>query len=110
VATTYVRYKDAEAATVTEFKSAITTDELNKSFDSSTKEFRLAATVAEFAEILRKSYWAKGTSLDRVLEHAQQLNAEFKNKPDVIELVDLVSKAKQLMKQTEEPPTDNEER
>lgn len=110
VAITYVRYKDAEAMTVTEFKSSITTDDLNKSFEDSTKEFRLAATVTEFAEILRKSYWAKGASLDRVLEHAQQLNAEFKDNPNVIELVDLVSKAKQLMKQTEEPPTENEER
>ena len=47
IATTYVRYKDAEAATVTEFKSSITTNEINKSLDSSTKEFRLAATVAQ---------------------------------------------------------------
>ncbi|OHB57166.1 MAG: hypothetical protein A2173_05435 [Planctomycetes bacterium RBG_13_44_8b] len=59
---------------------------------------------------MRKSYWAKGASLDRVLEHAQQLNAEFKDNPDVIELADLVSKAKQLMKQTEEPTSENQER
>jgi Ca-activated chloride channel family protein len=117
IATTYVRYKpvlsrvegDAEAATVTEFKSSITTGELNKSFDNSTKEFRLASTVAEFAEILRKSYWAKGASLDRVLDHAQQLGREFKDDSNIIELVDLVSKAKQLMKQTEEIPAENEE-
>jgi len=110
VAITYVRYKDAEAATVTEFKSSITTDELNKIFDSSTKEFRLAATVAEFAEILRKSYWAKGATLDRVLENAQQLSREFKDDPNVIELVDLISKAKQLMKPVNDTTIENEEK
>ena len=110
IATTYVRYKDAEASTVTEFKSSIATGNLNKNFEQSSKEFKLAVTVAEFAEILRNSYWAKGATLDKVLEHVQQLNAEFKDNPNVIELVDLVSKAKQHMKQTEEPPTENEER
>ena len=110
VATTQVRYKDAEARSVTEFKSSITTDDLNESFENSGKEFRLAATVAEFAEILRKSYWAKGASLETVLEHAQKLSGEFRDDADVIELVDLVSKAKQLMKQIDDKSTESEER
>lgn len=109
IATTYVRYKDAEATTVTEFKSSIATDNLNKNFEQSSKEFRLAATVAEFAEILRKSYWAKGATLDKVLERAQQLNREFKDNPDVIELADMVSKAKRLMKPADETKTENNE-
>jgi len=58
----------------------------------------LAATVGEFAEILRKSYWAKGAKLDTVLKQAQKLSDQFKGDADVIELVDLISKAKNLMK------------
>ncbi len=98
VATTYVRYKDAESTTVTEFDNSIGTSDFGGNFDSSSREFRFAATVAEFAEILRKSYWAKGATLDIVLERAQQLSREFKDNADVIELADLISKAKQLMR------------
>jgi Ca-activated chloride channel family protein len=96
-ATTYVRYKDADTKAVTEFKSSIDTADFNKALDNSGSDFKLAATVAEFAEILRKSYWAKGTTLETVLERAQQLSKEFKANADVIELADLISKAKQLM-------------
>jgi Ca-activated chloride channel family protein len=109
VATTYVRYKDADTWEATEFNSSIAAKDFNKSFEDSSKEFRLAATVAEFAEILRKSYWAKDAALDSVLEHAQQLSSEFKNDSDVIELVDLLSKANQLMKKTGSDVTDNED-
>jgi len=110
MATTYVRYKHPDSRAVTEFKSSIDTDDFNKSFEDSSKEFRLAGTVAEFAEILRKSYWAKGASLERVLEHTQKLSREFKDNPDVIELVDLVSKAKQLMEKADDKPIQVEER
>ena len=109
VATTYVRYKHADTSAVTEFKSPMAVEDFNKSFDDSSNEFKLAATVAEFAEILRKSYWAKGTTLDRVLERAQQLSREYKDDGDVIELVDLISKAKQLMKKADVKPIETEE-
>ena len=65
--------------------------------------------MAEFAEILRKSYWAKGAKLETVLEQAQHLNEEFKNNPDVIELVDLISKAKRLMKKPDVESAESEE-
>jgi len=96
-ATTYVRYKDADTYAVTEFKSSITTGEFNRDFESSSNGYKLAATVGEFAEILRKSYWARGAKLGTVLKNAQQLNKELEGDTDVIELVDLISKASQLM-------------
>ncbi|NIA17251.1 MAG: DUF3520 domain-containing protein [Planctomycetes bacterium] len=109
VATTYVRYKHPETKAVTEFKSSIDADDFNESFEDSSSDFQLAATVAEFAEILRKSYWAKGATLETVLKHAQQLSKEFKANADVIELVDLISKAKQLMKEADIKPLETEE-
>ncbi|MHC4641630.1 MAG: vWA domain-containing protein, partial [Planctomycetota bacterium] len=101
VATTYVRYKHPDTSAVTEFKSPIAVEDFDESGDGSSDEFRLAATVAEFAEILRKSYWAKGATLDRVLERAQHLSREFEDDGDVIELVDLISRAERLMKEVE---------
>lgn len=106
IATTYVRYKDAEGDTVTEFKSSIGTKELNRDFDGSSKQFRLAATAAEFAEILRHSYWAKGATLEPVLQQAQELSEEFKDNADVIELADLISKAEKLMPEPVETSQD----
>lgn len=97
IATTYVRYKHPETEAVTEFKSSIETGKLAESFEQTSGAYRLAATVGEFAEILRQSYWAKGASLGDVLAGAQQLSEEFAGDADVIELVDLISKAKQLM-------------
>lgn len=108
-ATTYVRYKDAETKEVTEFKSSIGTNDFNKSMDESSFDYALAATVTEFAEILRKSYWAKGAGLGPVLESAQRLSEESKANADVIELVDLISKAKGLMKEKESEPTPEDE-
>lgn len=109
IATTYVRYKDADSDAVTEFKSAIGTGKLNRDFEGSSKQFRLAATVAEFAEILRHSYWAKGAKLETVLKQAQKLAEEFKGDADVIELADLISKADQLMPEQEPVETTTQE-
>ena len=97
IATTYVRYKDAQKDSVTEFKSNFSTKQINHDFAGSSKQFRLAATAAEFAEILRHSYWAKGATLKLVLQQAQKLSQELKDNTDVIELADLISKAEQLM-------------
>ena len=107
ITTTYVRYKDADSNAVTEFKSSIGTSKLNRDFDGSSKQFRLAATVAEFAEILRHSYWAKGATLEPVLKQAQQLQEELKDDTDVIELADLISKTDRLMPKAEAEPNEN---
>jgi hypothetical protein len=60
----------------------------------------LAAVAAEFAEILRKSYWARGAKLSDTLTRAQSLLHQRPGDADVIELVDLISKANQLIKDT----------
>ncbi|MFH1616131.1 MAG: von Willebrand factor type A domain-containing protein [Planctomycetota bacterium] len=99
VATTYVRYKHPETRQVTEFKSSFSTKDFSKDLAESSDSFKLAAVVGEFAEILRKSYWAKDAKLETVLEHAGAFSGEIKNQPDVIELTGLISKAAQLEKQ-----------
>ncbi|MHC4394335.1 MAG: vWA domain-containing protein [Planctomycetota bacterium] len=109
VATSYVRYKDAETFAVSEFKSVIGTSDIKKSFDDSNRNFRLAATVAEFAEVLRKSYWAKGVKLSETLKRARKLAGERAGDADISELVDLISKAKQLMEKTDIKPFEGEE-
>jgi hypothetical protein len=52
--------------------------------------------VAEFAEILRGSYWARGGKLGDVLTLAQQCRTDFDGRKDVGELVSLIERAKGL--------------
>ncbi|MCD6394069.1 MAG: von Willebrand factor type A domain-containing protein [Planctomycetes bacterium] len=96
VATTYIRYKDPDTREVTEFNSTIATTDFHKSFEQASDAFALAAAVTEFAEVLRKSYWAKDKTLDDILQQAQQLGRKFEDKEDVTELVDLISRAKKI--------------
>jgi hypothetical protein len=49
--------------------------------------------VAEYAEILRGSYWAEGSSLATVLEEAERVSRLLLDNPDVVEFVDLVRRA-----------------
>ncbi len=64
-------------------------------------EFKLAATAAEFAEILRKSHWAKGSELKDVLALVKEISNKT-DSPEVIELISLISKAQQYEQQLAE--------
>jgi len=98
IAAISLRYKDAKAKTVTELKSSVNTIDIKENFDAATTDFKLAATAAKFAEILRGSYWAKGAKLSDTLKNAQSLIKERPGDTDIIELLDLIAKANSLMK------------
>ena len=51
--------------------------------------------MAEFAELLRKSYWAKNGSFEAVIADAKKLALES-NDNDVLDLVALARKAQDL--------------
>ena len=75
-------------------------DEFQARFEEASPMFRLTAAVAEYAEILRESYWAQEGSLDEVLAIAQfaggTLAADEALEKEVAEFVWLVVKAKEL--------------
>ena len=66
--------------------------QLHESFDTAPATYRLAAAVAEFAEILRESYWAKDGSLDSVHHVVKDAFPEI-DSSGVVELMYLVNKA-----------------
>jgi Ca-activated chloride channel family protein len=101
VGTVYIRHKDPDSDEVTEISCRISRSVFSSEFTEASVEFKLAAAAAEFAEILRKSYWAKGSELKDVLA----LVKEISNKTDsseIIELMSLVSKAQQYEQQLAE--------
>jgi Ca-activated chloride channel family protein len=108
--TVRVRYQDPDDLGVREVAREFWRDEFQASFAEATPMFRLTAAVAEYAEILRGSYWAQEGSLDEVLAVAQMaaaeitidggLEGESSLSNDVAEFIWLVSQARQLYEQS----------
>lgn len=93
IAQATVRYRHDEREEFREVSSAAFTGQFAPAWELAAEDLRLAANVAEFAEILRGSFWARGAGLDAVLEDLQRLN---RNDEQVRELIELVKKAREL--------------
>lgn len=96
VATVYIRHKDPDTPEVREITQQITTSDVLPRFNDASASFRLAACVAEFSEILRLSYWARDSKLEKVLALAKQCRADYDHRQDIEELVHLIDKSHQL--------------
>ena len=92
----FVRYKKPDSNKVVEFNRTISTKQFKKSFESASDSFKLAACVAEFAEILKNSYWAKESNIKDVITVVKSLGANYKDTPDVKELLNLMATAARL--------------
>ena len=66
LATISIRHENPDTGNVTEVNESISTDALKASFEETTPAFQLAASVAEFAKILRGSFWAQEGNLEIV--------------------------------------------
>ena len=99
--TVFIRYKHPDTQEVTEVSRAIKTRALADEFENTAPEFQLAACAGEFAEILRKSYWAKDSKLGDVLAVVNGIYSTTE-RAEVLELMGLISKAEQFEKQLAE--------
>lgn len=93
VATVNIRYQDSESGDVQEVSQEFHRKDLAAEFEEASPRFQLNAAVAEYAEILRESYWAQDSSLERVSELAQRVNGLLPGDEDVEEFTDLVARA-----------------
>ena len=99
VGTVYMRYEDADFADlneVTEISLEFQRSELAASFEETAPRFQLAAVVAEFAEVLRGSYWAQEGSLEDVASEARRLRQLMPEASDVAEFASLTVQAERL--------------
>ena len=92
LATVFIRHEDPDTHRVSEINEEIFTTELRDTFQEASSEFQLAATVAEFAEILRESFWAQEGSLAAVSQSLKGIAPQIPN-ASVDELMNLVSQA-----------------
>ena len=93
IATVYLRWEDPDSHEVTELNRDFDSSDMAESFSAAVPRYQLAVVVAEYAEILRGSYWAEDSTLSAVLEEAEAVSRLLPDDPDVAEFVDLVRKA-----------------
>jgi len=98
VATLHLRYGSIAAREMRELSRQVTGADFARELEDASPQLQLTAVVAEFAEILKHTYWAKGASLGDVFVRAQRISARFPGDHDVAEFVTLVSQADRLSK------------
>jgi len=96
LATLHLRYRPEEGREFVETAQRLTLVDVAASWEQASPSLQLAALVAETAEILKGSYWAKDGDLNDVFRRAQQLSAAFPGDVDVAEFVALVGSAARL--------------
>ncbi|MFN2166262.1 MAG: von Willebrand factor type A domain-containing protein, partial [Anaerolineae bacterium] len=96
LATIYLRWQEPDSREVVEIQRDLWTDDLAASFPAADPYFQNAVVVAEYAEVLRGSYWAQGNTLRGVLEGAERVAELLPDDPDVAEFVELVRQASRI--------------
>ena len=96
LATARLRWLDPDTSEATEIEADISVAEVAAEIGAASPYFRQTAAAAEFAELLRKSFWAQCGSLDAVSELLDDTSAELGEQRDYRELVRRVGAAAEL--------------
>lgn len=106
LATVFIRHENPDTQKISEISETISTNQLKKSFVEATAEYQLVSAVAEFAEILRDSFWAKDGSLADVQQTIESVLPEINSatpqgKERMEELLNLVNQVRSLKEEKE---------
>ncbi|MDA1035999.1 MAG: von Willebrand factor type A domain-containing protein [Chloroflexi bacterium] len=96
VGTVKVRYLDPAEHEIVELGETIDVRDIDRRFEDADGRFRFTASVAEFAELLRESYWAQGGSFRAVLDEAQSALSACETTPRDEEFIDFVKSVRSL--------------
>ena len=94
--TVFVRWEDPDSGAVFEIAQEFARSGLSDAFSQAAPRFQLATVVAEYAEVLRESFWAQGTSLGDVRRMAEGVAELLPDDTDVQEFLSLVSRAESI--------------
>ncbi len=92
----FLRYEDIRMGEVAEQSALVGPEAVSLEFDEAPLGLRMAALVAEYAEILRGSYWAQEGDLSAVVSEATNLMGEVGEVVEFIEFVGLAARARDL--------------
>ncbi len=96
VAALRLRYASTAAGEVVETAHRVGARDFAPVWESASRALRLSSLVAELAEVLKESTWARDGDLDEVWNRLQQVSPEFADDREVAELVSLAGKAADL--------------
>ena len=102
LATVLVRYRNLATGAVEEIERPLTREQAIPQFDKADPRFRLAAGVAEFAELLRGSPYAAGSSYEETAKILRPVALELNLDQKVQELLRLVQAAAGGLSRAEE--------
>jgi len=95
IATVYLRWLDPDTLQVVELSKEFDISDLETRFDRGNLYFQRTVIVAEFAEILKGSYWAQDSSLGDVYREAVRVAERFGPDEEMSELLELMRRAGQ---------------
>jgi Ca-activated chloride channel family protein len=96
IATVYLRWEDPDTRQVVELSKDFDADEMALNFEEASPYFQRAVVVAEYAEILKESYWAEGSTLSDVYREASRIAELLPRDEAMSEFVDLVRQARRM--------------
>lgn len=97
--TVRVRYEDPQSGEVQEIAESMAFNAVHANFTDASVTFQLSATVAEYAEILRDSFWAQNGNMDTVAAEARRLAGLLLADEDVQEFAGLTAQAAMMSQQ-----------
>jgi Ca-activated chloride channel homolog len=93
IASVNMRWQDPDSRQVIELSRDFDSSELAYEFQDADPYFQRSVIVAEFAEILKKSYWAEGSSLNPVYREAQRVSEYLPRDENMGEFMELLRRA-----------------
>jgi Ca-activated chloride channel family protein len=96
IATVFMRWQDPDTRQVVELSKDFGTGELVGDFEHADPYFQRSVIVAEYAEILKKSYWAEESSLAYVYQEAIRVSELVARDENMGEFMELIRRASQL--------------
>jgi len=93
IATVNLRWQDPDTNQVTELSQDFDADDLERSFERADPYFQRTVMVAEYAEILKDSYWAEESSLSDVYREARRISNYFSDDEQMSEFMELIRRA-----------------
>ncbi|WP_419915383.1 YfbK domain-containing protein [Candidatus Poriferisodalis sp.] len=91
-----LRYQRPASERITETSATIRPRDSHRSFGDADRHFRLAAVAAEFAEVLRDSWFVDDLSMRTLSREADAVARDFRGNDDVAELARLIDTARRL--------------
>ncbi|OGO32098.1 MAG: hypothetical protein A2Z16_01405 [Chloroflexi bacterium RBG_16_54_18] len=96
IATVQLRWQDPDSLHVQEINSNFNTWDVSQRFGQTDPHFQLAVVAAQYAELLRFSPWAEGTSIGQLIDYVARISRELPGDSDISELVHLLERASRI--------------